>query len=172
MKHFNFLCMAIQLSIRNLWSVIEPPPKSDICIADINQAFTDSKEISSWLANKKYEQISEGNEIETYMPFYYLSHKSSAYYMAGYMNYILTEYTNDPIHITQLFGFDHLLDFMISSQFNNVFSRLTENQKIIVLAFLELVLALRLNDLINEKIESALIKIVELNPENRAVSQL
>ena len=60
--------------------------------------------------------------------------------MAGYMNYILTEYTNDPIHITQLFGFDHLLDFMISSQFNNVFSRLTENQKIIVLAFLELVL--------------------------------
>lgn len=161
MKYSYFCCQALQELIRSLWSKMDMPSKSDICETDINQICYDSEEIVSWLANKKYDELKYGNEIETYMPFYYFKTVSSTYYIGGYMLYILEEIECNNDRVPELFGLDHLIDFVISDRFENVFSEMGKKHQIVLLAFVELILAIQPKVVMDERLLACLANIVE-----------
>jgi len=142
MNHVKFISKALYESIQASWNKITIPSELNLCKVDINTICFDSNEISDWLLGKSYLDLYSGNNIESYMPFFYLKKNAALYYIGGYIIYSLQEIFSEPKQLKNLFGFDHLIDFIISNRFEEVFLSMNKKQQRIVLAFVELVLVI------------------------------
>ena len=74
------------------------------------------------------------------MPFYYLTDSVATYYIGGYLLKSCQNLSESFAELGDSFGFDHLLDFVSSGEFHSVFTLMNSDCRVILLAFIEMIL--------------------------------
>lgn len=93
----------------------------------------DSLEIRQWLAGKRYDEIPDSSEIDSNMPFYYLTKEACSYFLGGYLldvSRVLDRGSRAG------FAVIHLSSFVRGERFSEVIPELSEDQRSVLFGFL------------------------------------
>jgi hypothetical protein len=139
-KRVRYLCQSLETLIQTTWEKLPIPDDELICKPERSPHFLEPIEITEWLSGRNFSEISNSNNFESQMPFYYLTDSVASYYLGGYLLKSCQNLSEGFNELGNSFGFDHLLDFISSGRFYSVFTLMNRDCRIILLAFIEMIL--------------------------------
>jgi hypothetical protein len=100
----------------------------------------DALTIQQWLVGKRYDEIVGTSEIESYMPFYYLTDGACAYFLGAYLLAVsqVLDHREGPG-----FAVIHFSHFARSERFQEVIARLSEDQRTVLFQLILAMLGMR-----------------------------
>ena len=161
MNKINYICQALEILIQTEWDKLPIPDDESICKPEKSPSYIESSEITEWIKGKKFSEITNSNNFEAQMPFYYLTASAASYYVGGYLLQSCKNISKNFNGVKDCFGFDHLSVFVASPNFGQVFSLMNCTCKIILLSFIEMILIvekeLEINQVILDGIQRFLV---------------
>lgn len=139
-KRVHYLCQSLETLIQTTWEKLPIPDDGLICKPERSPLFLEPLEITEWISGRNFSEITNSNNFESQMPFYYLTDSFASYYLGGYLLKSCQNLSESFNELRDSFGFDHLLDFISSGRFHSVFTLLNRDCRIILLAFIEMIL--------------------------------
>lgn len=110
------------------------PSNGEVCHPDTD-CFTDCEEVSSWLADKPWQEVMKTHEFDILIPFDYLTNKSFEFYIQSYLF--------DALNMIELglegrAGLDFFLEFVSRNGENRLLQFLNQTQVLLTLSIVEL----------------------------------
>jgi hypothetical protein len=127
--------------VRSAWA---PRARPEAIVQDDYEPNTpdewDALDIQQWLVGKRYDEIAGTSEIDSVMPFYYLTDDACAYFLGAYLLEVsqVLDHQGGPG-----FAVIHFSHFVRSGRFQEMIARLTEDQRTVLFQLILAMLGMR-----------------------------